>query len=61
MLSTNPIKYLSSIMVRSIHHFQKVKSYFYKHYNTIHTKKRQVNTAFIPENSVHGYIYKCYI
>jgi hypothetical protein len=35
-----------------MHHFQKVKSYFYKFYNTIYIKKRQLKATSISENSV---------
>ena len=38
--------------VRTVHHFQKVESHFYKLFITTYTKKRQVNAIFIPENSV---------
>lgn len=41
--------YQASNMIYCLH---KVTSYFYKFYSTIDTQKRQVNTTFIPKNSV---------
>ena len=46
-----------SLFCLIIHHFQKLKSHFYKVYNTIYTKKRQVNATSIPGNSVQPSVF----